>query len=310
MVTLTVVVHPLHPPGFFELVQETPGVEVILADDEDGVVSVLEEGAVGLVTYRWDPSFLTEALRWVQSLSAGIEQFPVDELRRCDVVLTSARGVHSPAVAEHAIALLLAAMRGVGGAMRDTAERRWTWGRPAFEVGGSTLGVLGLGHVGEQVAVLARGLGMRVIGTKANPDGYRGVAERVLGPDGTAEVCADADAVVVALPDDASDGPVIGAPELEALGRGVLVNVGRGSAVDEQALVEALRSGRLRAAGLDVFQTEPLPPGSPLWDIENVVITPHAAWSSDRLPGRMAERFRHNAAVFAAGGDGWEDRRA
>ena len=299
----------MHPPGFFDLVADTPGVGVTLATDEDGIVAALEAGAGGLVTYRWDDRFLVDRLVWVQSVSAGVGHLPVDEFSARGIVLTSARGAHSAAVAEHAIALLLAVTRGIGRAMRDIPGRRWTWGRPLVEVGGTTVGVLGLGYVGEEVARLARGLGMRVIGTKAHPDGYVGLAERVLGPDGTREVCAEADVVVVALPDGAADGPVVGAPELAALEGGVLVNVGRGSAVDEGALVEALRTGRLRGAGLDVFQVEPLPPDSPLWDMENVVITPHTAWASDRLPGRLAARFRHNAAVFATGEGDWEDRR-
>ena len=285
-----------------------PGIDVGLPESDGDVALALQAGAPILVTYRWDDSFITPGLRWVQSLSAGMEQFPLDALRRAGVALTSARGVHAPAVAEHAIALLMASMRGIGAAMRDVPSREWTWGRPAFELGGRTLGIIGLGHVGEHVARLAVGLGMRVIGTKAHPENYSGVAERVHGPDGTIEVCAEADAVVVALPEGAADGPVVEREALESLGDGWLVNVGRGSAVDEQALVQALTSGDLRGAGLDVFETEPLPADSSLWELPTVVITPHAAWASDRLPARMAERFVANLAAFRGNGD-WVDRR-
>jgi phosphoglycerate dehydrogenase-like enzyme len=165
--------------------------------------------------------------------------------------------------------------------------------------------VLGLGSIGEEVAGLAASLGMRVIGTKRSPEGYAGVAERVLGPEGTLEVCRECDAVVVALPRTAA--PALGAAELAALEGGWLVNVGRGSAVDEVALVEALRAGVLRGAGLDVFATEPLPPDSPLWDLPNVVITPHSAWSSDRLSPRVAEVFAANLAAFR-GEAPWRNR--
>ena len=303
----TVVLHPLHPPGLADLIGGDPGIDVVLPDGDEGVVVALQAGAPILVTYRWDDSFIAGELRWVQALSAGMEQFPLDTLHQAGAALTSARGVHAPAVAEHALALLMASMRGIGAAMRDVPQREWEWGRPGFELGGRTLGVIGLGHVGEHVAQLGVGLGMRVIGTKAHPEDYVGVAERVLGPDGTLEVCAEADAVVVAVPADAADGPLIGEEALERLGDGWLVNVGRGSAVDEQALVAALTYGELRGAGLDVFETEPLPAESPLWELPTVVITPHAAWSSDRLPERMAERFLANLAAFR-GEREWVDR--
>lgn len=303
----TVAVHPLHPPGFPGLIAGRADIDVVVPDDEEGVMAALEAGAPILVTYRWDPQFTVGGLGWVQSLSAGMEQFPLNAMREAGIALTSARGVHSPAVAEHAIALLLATMRGIGAAMRDVPDRKWTWGRPGFEAGGRTLAVIGLGHVGEQVARLGRALGMTVIGTKAHPEGYEGAATSVLGPEGTREVCAEADAVVVALPHDASEGPVIGAAELDALGEGWLVNVGRGSAVDEDALASALQAGALRGAGLDVFETEPLPPDSPLWNLPDVVITPHSAWASDRLASRMADRFLANLFAFRGEGD-WVDR--
>ena len=302
-----VVLHPVHPPGLAELIGSEPGVDVVRPESHEDVVVALQAEAPVLVTFAWDDDFITGDLRWVQSLTAGMEQFPLDALREASIVLTSARGVHAPAVAEHAIALLMASVRNIGGAMRDVPTRGWVWGRPAFEIGGRTLGVIGLGHVGEHVARLAAGLGMRVIGTKAHPEGYAGIAERVLGPDGALEVCAEADVVVVAVPAGAAAGPVIGREALEQLGAGWLVNVGRGSAVDEQALVDALTSGELRGAGLDVFETEPLPADSLLWELPTVVITPHTAWASDRLPERMAERFLTNLTAFR-GEREWLDR--
>ncbi len=303
----TVVLHPLHPLGLDALLEVESGVRLVVPDSDEGVVTALEAGAAILITYRWDDRFIVDDLRWVQSLSAGMEQFPREAMRRVDAVLTSARGVHAPAVAEHAIALLMATTRGIGAAMRDVPAREWTWGRPGFELGGKTLGVIGLGHVGEHVARLAVGLGMTVIGTKAHPQDYDGAAVRVLGPDGTIEVCGEADAIVVAVPHQAADGPIVGSDALESLGAGWLVNVGRGSAVDEQALVEALVSGELRGAGLDVFESEPLPPGSALWELPTVVITPHAAWASDQLAERMAQRFVINLAAFRGDGE-WVDR--
>jgi phosphoglycerate dehydrogenase-like enzyme len=300
------VLHPLHGPGLPEALAAIPGVDLIVPHDSDRVVGELEGGAGLLVTYLWEDRFLVPGLRWVQAISAGTDQFPDDDLAAAGVVLTSARGAHTPAVAEHAIALLLTLIRGIGPAMRDVPERAWRI-RPATEARGRTLGVLGLGSIGGEIARLAAALGMRVIGTKRSPGGYRGPAERVLGPDGTLEVCREADAVVIALP--GADAPAVGAPELAALEGGWLVNVGRGSAVDEAALVEALQGGRLLGAGLDVFTAEPLPAGSPLWDLPNVVITPHAAWASDRLAPRVAEIVAANLAAHRGEGP-WRNRLA
>jgi phosphoglycerate dehydrogenase-like enzyme len=299
----TVVLHPVHPPGLSDLLAEQAGITVDVATDDNAVVDALEAGAEVLVTYRWEHRYLTASLRWVQAISAGIEQFPVDEFRARGVRLTSARGAHAPAVAEHALALLFILARRIGEAMRDVPDRRWHPYRPAYELSGRTLGILGLGTIGEEIAVRASGLGMRVVGSKRRPDRYEGVAEWVGGPDGTLEVCREADVVVITLPHAEDTIGLVGPEELEALRGGWLVNVGRGSVVDEPALITALADGTLLGAGLDVFAAEPLPADSPLWDLPNVVITPHSAWSSDRLAVRLADLFGENLAAFRGSGN-------
>ena len=296
------VLHPVHGPGTIEALRRIDGIAVEAPEEDGGVAAALEAGAEILITFVWDDRFLTGGLRWVQAVSAGIEQFPLEAFRARDIRLSSARGAHAPAVAEHAIALLLAAVRGLGPAMHDQADRRWS-SPPAFEVQGRTLGILGLGSIGEEIARRAVGLGMRVIGTKRRPESYDGVAERAFGPESTLEVCQAADAVVVALPQSDETTGLIGPTELEALRDGWLVNVGRGSVVDEDALVEALMNGTLRGAGLDVFDVEPLPAESPLWGIPTVVMTPHSAWSSDRLVGRLAALFEQNLQAYRGMGD-------
>jgi D-2-hydroxyacid dehydrogenase (NADP+) len=300
------VLHPIHAPGQADALRAVAGLDVVAAADEDGVRDELAAGAPVLCTFAWDDSFLTPSLRWVQAISAGYEQFPADELRRRGVVLTAAQGAHAPAVAEHAIALLLALARGIAPAVRAASERRWSPG-PAWELAGTTLGVLGLGTIGEGVARRAAALGMRVIGTKADPSSYDGVADEVLGADGTLAVCGAADAVVVALPGGDATRGAVGERELAALGPGWLVNVGRGSVVDEGALEAALRDGTLRGAALDVTVEEPLPPTSPLWDVPNLLLTPHMAWMSPRLPGRVAEIVAANLRAFRGEGP-WATR--
>jgi len=296
-----IILHPVHSPGLPDLMRDIPGVVVAVPDDDDGVAAVLGDGAPILMTYRWDDRFLSEGLRWIQAISAGMDQFPTGMIAERGIVLTSAAGAHTPAVAEHAIALLMAVVREIGPAVRGAPTRAWA-PRPAREVRGITLGVLGLGSIGEEVARLAVALGMRVIGTKRDPAGYEGVADRVVGPGGTLEICREADAVVVALPQSSETVGLVGSDELAALRGGWLVNIGRGTAVDEAALERAMADGVLLGAGLDVFETEPLPEDSPLWDHDNVVITPHMAWSTDRLGPRLVEIVKENLAAFRGEG--------
>lgn len=293
-----VVLHPNTAPGLTAELSTVESIDLLTPVDDEGVVAALggSAGAV-LVTMEWNDAFASDGLAWIQATTAGVEQFPLDVLRSRDVVLTSARGVHAPAVGLHAFALLLALIRRIGEAMRDVPGRNWEK-RPAFELSGRTLGVLGLGAIGEEVARLGAAHGMRVIGTKRDPSTYDGIAERVVGPEATREICSEADVVVVTLPSSPESDGIVGPSELQALGAGWIVNVGRGSVIDEDALVDSLRHGELLGAGLDVFAEEPLSPDSPLWDIESVIITPHVAWSSDRLAKRLFSLFLDNLSAY------------
>jgi phosphoglycerate dehydrogenase-like enzyme len=303
-VTVEVALHPRHPRGVAEAFRGSTAFHLNEPPD-DAVVEALSTAPI-LVTYVWRPEFLVPGLQWVQSVSAGVEQFPATELAERGVVLTSARGVHAPQVAEHAFALLLAMTRGIGVAMRDATRAEW---RPRMgeELGGRTLAVLGLGSIGEEIARKADAWGLEVIGTKAHPESYAGVASRVWGPEGTVEACRAADVVVVVLPDTPGTHGIVGRAALEAIGPGWLVNVGRGSAVDEPALVESLESGSLRGAGLDVFATEPLPVDSPLWRHPRVVISPHTAGFSPRYGERLLRLFENNLRAWE-GGRAWTNR--
>lgn len=298
--SLRVVLHPVHGPGLVEALSGRPELTLLVADGGDGVVEHLVAGATGLITYTWEDRYACGALEWVQALSAGIDQFPKRLLTDRGIVLTSARGAHTPAVAEHAIALMMAVVRMLGPAVRGAADRAWH-PDPAYEVSGRTLAILGLGSIGETIARKASALGMRVIGTKREVSSYEGVAAEVYPPDETYEVCRRADIVMIALPEDPATRGLIGDAELGALGAGWLINVGRGTVVDEAALVRALTAGRLRGAGLDVTAAEPLPDQSPLWDLPNVIITPHMGWSSDRLASRLTKIIVSNARALRHG---------
>jgi len=300
-----IVIGPLGGSGIAEALAAVPGVEATIVDSPADMPDALAHAPV-LITFLWLDDWLTDSLRWIQSVSAGTDQFPVARLADSGVVLTSATGIHEVQVAEHAIGLLLAMTRGIAAAARDQSAHLWRRWLPA-ELSGMTLGVLGLGTIGEGVARRAAAFGMRVIGTKQRVDAYGGVADQVFGPDDTLEVCRQSDVVVVTLPGTPDTRGLIGAQELEALRGGWLVNVGRGSVIDTEALADAMQQGVLAGAALDVFDEEPLPPSSPLWDLPGVLITPHLAGLSPHYGERLAALFARNLPAYRGEGE-WINR--
>lgn len=302
--------HPHRPRGIREELAELERrgeIELIVAQDGDEVASALADGASVLASFRWEERYLQPSLRWVASISAGLEQYPLDRLEREGVALTTASGVNAIPVAEHAMLLLLGCVRRVDAAVISQTHRRWERHGPRLELHGSTMVVAGIGAIGERVAELATGFGMRVLGVKRNPDDYDGCAERVVGPDELVDVCREADVLVNALPGGEQTRHLISALVFEALDGGWLVSVGRGSVVDEAALVAALESGRLRGAGLDVFDDEPLDEASPLWAAPGVLMTAHVGGLSPNYGSRWVELFRHNLAAFTGQGL-WRNR--
>jgi D-2-hydroxyacid dehydrogenase (NADP+) len=306
MSEIHVVMHPRFPPAVDLALQATPGIVLHRPADEAGVVRALDEGAQVLVTFTWRPEFLRPSLRWIAGTGAGIEQYPLDALREHGVVLTTATGVHAACVAEHAFALMLALMRRIGEAARNMARCHWQ-ALPGEQLAGKKLAIVGLGRIGEQVALRAANWDLQIVGVKRRPGDYQGCVTDVRGAERLVEVCDWADIVLLTAPAKPDRSALIGAAELEALGPGWIVNAGRGSLVDERALVQALESGRLRGAGLDVTAVEPLPAGSPLWRLPNVVITAHNAGDSPAYGPRWGALFAHNLAAFTTGG-AWVNR--
>lgn len=238
-------------------------------------------------------------LRWVQGTAAGTGQqveaagLDAEELRR--VVFTSAVGVHAGQLAEFALLGLLAFTKDLPRLVADRAAHRW--GHYAVrELRGQRLLVIGLGHIGREVARLAAALGMEVTGVRRTPGpGERAVAD-------LPEVVPTSDAVVLALPSTRATAGLFGRDLVDALPRhAVVVNVGRGTTIDEDALVAALAEGRLAGAALDVTASEPPPPESPLWRLGNVLLSPHTAALSIRENERIVELFARNLQAWRAG---------
>src|SRR5712692_10273805 len=216
-------------------------------------------------------------LKWIHSTAAGVDQLLYPEVRERGITMTASSGIHQPLV-EHVFAFLLGLERRLHVAMRQQLQHRWDRARTmGDEVAGKTLGILGLGTIGQQLVRKAQAFDMRVIGTKRTPTPISGV-DRVLPPDGLPQVMRESDAVVVALPLTPPTRGLIGERQRQTMKPTAwFINVGRGPIVHETALIQALRARRIAGAALDVFEHEPLRSDSPLYELENVILTPHVS---------------------------------
>jgi phosphoglycerate dehydrogenase-like enzyme len=285
-----------------------PADQVVHAPDRDGRRRALAAADVALTTTISAEEFaLAPRLRWIHSTAVGVARLLLPAVVASDVIVSNSRGVHSHAIAEHAIALVLALRRRLHVAAARQHERRWAQLELAdarvAPLDETTLVVVGLGTIGTRVAALASGLGMRVVGVRkrlgvAAPPG---VAE-VLPVERLAEALPQADAIVLAIPRTHDNRVLLGASEL-ALMRptALVVNVARGQLVDETALVAALEAGRLGGAGLDAFQQEPLPAAHRLWALPNVLVTPHSASFAGDYWAPVVDLFLANVERFRRG---------
>jgi phosphoglycerate dehydrogenase-like enzyme len=266
-------------------------------------------GAADALIGGWQlaPDLLDAApsLRWIQATGAGVERYLTPQLLARPIALTNFSGIHAPNIAEHVLALILAFARGLRPLLRQQDRHQWRDddGRPpVFELEGQTLGVVGLGDIGEALARKGRGIGMRVLATRRNPERGSPHVDRLLGSDGLPELLAEADHVALCLPLTAETARLIGREELARMKpTAYLYNIGRGGSVDQDALLAALTDGTIAGAGLDVTAPEPLPPDSPLWDLPNVIITMHTSGATPRYWDRGIELVVDNLRRFLAG---------
>ena len=253
-------------------------------------------------THRTDLPELAPRARWVQATSAGIGQLvKVNgyDKRLPKTVFTTASGVHGRPLAEFVVMALL--MHYKGGRRLFEAQQRRHWERYAgTDLEGRTLAIVGLGRVGAEIARMCRALGMTVIGTDLRPAPE--VVDRYYELPQLPAMLSQADVLVLMVPHTPQTEKLIGGKELALLPRGAyFINTARGAVVDEPALIQALRSGHLGGAALDVFAEEPLPPDSPLWGMPNVLVSPHSASTSDRENARITDLFCDNLGRFLNG---------
>jgi len=247
-------------------------------------------------------------LKWVHCSGHAVGHFPLAELGARDIIVTNSRGVQAIPIAEHVMAGLLALARRLPQTMRDQQERLW---RPNELIGdaspwvlyGRTLGIIGVGTIGEAIAVRAKAFAMRVIGVRRHPKRERPAGfDEVLGPGDMDRLLALADIIVVAAPLTADTNLLLDADAIGKARRGaIVVNIARGQLLDEEALARALAEGRLGGAVLDVLTTEPLPPHSPFWSMPNVIITPHNSGFRAGHFDAVIDLFSENLTRFERG---------
>ena len=251
------------------------------------------------------PLALSPNLRWVQTTSAGVgQQVKRLGLQESDVMVTTASGVHARPLTEFVFAALLFHTKRI--AHLQAEQRAHHWERYcARELSQLTMAIIGLGRIGRETARIARAFGMTVwgMGREERPDraATDGV-DRHFRRDELREMLAGADCVVLCVPHTPETEGMIGPAELAVMKPDmVLVNIARGVVIDEAALIETLRQGTIGLAALDVFQTEPLPVDSPLWDLPNVLINPHSASTADTEPEKIIDRFITNLEHYLTG---------
>ena len=278
------------------------GIKSFAVRDPETLEARVGEADVLVISGLWHNGLVdrAEKLRFIQAIGAGTDQFPREELAKRGIRLASARGVNYRAVAEHAMALILALSRRLPEARDNQAKHVWRGmiGDPAQredELGGKTLLVVGLGQIGGRLAQLAKAFDMRVLGLRRNPAAGRGAADAVYAMSELKPLLPESDFVALTCPLAKETERLVNAEAFDRMKRSAyLVNVARGGVVDEAALVEALASGRIAGAGIDVTTDEPLAASSPLWGMAQVLITPHTAGETSRYEDNVIAILRDN----------------
>jgi len=299
---------PLTPEQRAEIARVAPNVRLLSELEPNAAVRRAGE-ADGIDARYATPEFLAAAkkLVWIQTTGAGVERYLLSpEIAQNDrIILTNYRGVYGPAIADHAMAMLLSLTRDLPYCERLRAERRWraedSRSRPIALVGRTML-VVGLGGIGLEVARRAQGFGMRVMGVRRSSAPSGPGIERVGLQADLPEMLPQADVVAICVPLTRQTNRLFDRVALAAMKpRSYLLNLSRGAVVDTDALVTALACGVLAGAGLDVVEPEPLPADHPLWEMPNVVLTPHIAGFSEVTPQLHWAVTRENLRRFGAG---------
>ena len=284
------------------------GVELVPSWSKEHLKEIIPDAEIAICFSMEKDTFLAaKKLRWIHVAYVGVNTFLFPELLKSKVLLTSSRGMHGDTVSDHAMAMILSFAKGLVPSWACKRRKKWCQleiMRQRFEPQEKLLGIVGYGTIGESLARKAKAFGMKVMATKnrvKRGEKLKNV-DRLLPKNRFRDFLCEADFVVLAVPLTKETHHLIGRKELACMKESaILINVARGGVVDEKALVDALAEKKIAGAGLDVFEEEPLSPKSKLWDLENVILTPHIAGSRRDYYKKVGEIFRINLNRYLSG---------
>lgn len=304
--SIKILVHSSYASDLMDIADRYPDLEFVIATTPKEVLEAVPE-CEAIIGSGYDVAAILRAgtkLKWIQSASAGVEGYVrVPEMLERDILLTNAKIIQGPEIADHALALLLNLTRDLK-FFNEQMSKGWerTQRLPIIELRGKTALVIGLGGIGTQVAERCFAFGMRVIAVDPKDIPFMRSIDHLGKPEDLPELLPQADVIIMCAPRTYESEGMLGAKEFDLMKEGVyVINVSRGAIIDTDALVKALKSGKVNGAGLDVTDPEPLPADHPLWSMPNVTITPHIATLSDGLRARRIALFRDNIIRYMEG---------
>ena len=243
------------------------------------------------------------SLRWVHSWGAGVNTMPLEEFKKRNIILTNSSGVHAYPISETVFAMMLSLTRKLHKYMQYQIKGEWKSDYNPLEMHGKTIGILGVGDIGLEVARLAKAFGMQVLGYRRSSQPVPGVDIMLeYGREGLNELLSRSDYIVNTLPLTKETNKLVGSNQFRIMKRSAFyINIGRGETTDTDALIQALQENIIAGAGLDVFEQEPLPKENPLWELENVILTPHTSGMNEYYTQRVMDIFMPNFKDYLDG---------
>jgi len=290
----------LHPDLIQQIKEVAPDWELIVGIDEEVWGPHINKAEI-ILGYQLSLHTFSN-LKWLQSTSAGINHFPIDQFIKNGTILTSANGVHAYPISETIFAYILGLTRNIHTYVRNQQSKIWHHEDNKLEIHGKTIGIFGVGAIGKETAKIAKAFGMKVLGVRHSGLPVEHVDEMYI-PEQIDHILPKCDYVVVTLPLTKETHHLFGSKQFALMkSSAFFINIGRGSLVNEEELIKALKEEEIAGAGLDVFEKEPLSDDSPLWDLQNVIITPHTAGSTENYNKRVVEDiFIPNLKKYLAG---------
>jgi phosphoglycerate dehydrogenase-like enzyme len=278
--------------------------EFIWCKNTEEANEFLPNAEILLIMGRLDPDITerTPKLRWVQTLSAGIDKLPLEAFIKRNIIVTNGKGVHTVQMSEFTLGVMLQWVRNTNKFLKHQQVKKWEPKLALDELYGKTVGILGAGAIGEAVARKCQAFDMRVMGFNRSGATQPHFHEILSGDNGLTTLLQKSDFVVLLLPSTTKTYHLIKREHLQQMkSSAFLINIARGDVIDEEALIEALQNGTISGAALDVFEQEPLPETSPFWTMDNVILTPHISGATDHYIERAAPIFYHNMKQYIAG---------